>query len=83
MTYEFLNELLTESKKRSFHDGDRVGFNSEGGHITGTIKKVHTKPFQVNGYTHHASSDEPQYEIKDDGSDHIAYHKASALHHVS
>ena len=31
------------------------------------------------GHTHHASQDEPQYEIKSDKSDHIAMHKGSAL----
>ena len=31
------------------------------------------------GYTHHASKDDPQYEIKSDKTDHIAMHKGSAL----
>jgi hypothetical protein len=28
---------------------------------------------------HHASKDDPQYEIKSDKTDHIAAHKGSAL----
>jgi Hypervirulence associated proteins TUDOR domain len=28
---------------------------------------------------HHASGDDPQYEIRSDKSDHIAMHKGSAL----
>ena len=31
------------------------------------------------GYTHHASEDDPQYEIKSDRTDHIAMHKGRAL----
>jgi hypothetical protein len=34
--------------------------------------KIHTKDFDYKGYTHHASEDSPQYEIKSDKSDHIA-----------
>jgi len=30
-------------------------------------------------YTHHASADDPQYEIKSDKTDHIAMHKGGAL----
>ena len=62
-----------------FKKGDQVTWNSEAGHVSGTIIKVHTKDFQYKGYTHHASPDEPQYEIKSDKSEHIAAHKESAL----
>jgi len=31
------------------------------------------------GYTHHASPDDPQYEIKSDKTDHIVMHKGAAL----
>jgi hypothetical protein len=65
--------------KRKFKVGDHVSWNSEAGHVSGKIIKVHTKNFQYKGYTHHASKDDPQYEIKSDKSDHIAAHKASAL----
>ena len=41
--------------------------------------KVHTNDVEYKGYTHHASNDEPQYEIKTDKTDHIAMHKRSAL----
>jgi hypothetical protein len=34
------------------------------------------------GYIHHASSDDPQYEIKSDRTDHVALHKGSALRHL-
>jgi hypothetical protein len=61
---------------------DHVRWNSEAGHVSGKIIKVHTKDFDYKGYTHHASKDEPQYEIKSDKSEHIAMHKGSALHKI-
>jgi hypothetical protein len=30
-------------------------------------------------YVHHASKEDPQYEIKSDKTDHIALHKTAAL----
>jgi hypothetical protein len=59
--------------------GDRVSWNSEAGVVTGTIIKVHTKDFDYKGYTHHATEEDPQYEIKSEKSDHIAAHKGHAL----
>lgn len=66
-----------------FKTGDKVSWNSEAGRVSGTIIKVHTKDFDYKGYTHHATEDEPQYEIKSDKSDHIAAHKGSALTKLS
>jgi len=34
-------------------------------------------------YVHHASPDEPQYEIKSEKTDHIALHKGGALRRLS
>lgn len=62
-----------------FKTGDHVRWNSEAGIVSGVIIKVHTKDFNYKGYTHHASENDPQYEIKSDKSDHIAAHKGSAL----
>lgn len=62
-----------------FKVGDHVGWNSEAGHVSGHIVKAHTADFDYKGYTHHASADDPQYEIKSDKTDHIAAHKGSAL----
>ena len=73
-------QTLLESAK-SFKVGDKVSWNSEAGHVSGTIVKKHTKDFMVNGYKHHYTPDNPQYEIKSNKTDHIAYHKAAALHH--
>lgn len=63
----------------AFRIGDHVSWNSEAGRASGTIIGVHTTNFQVNGYTHHASEEEPQYEIKSSKTGHIAFHKGAAL----
>lgn len=64
---------------KAFKIGDRVTWNSEAGQVSGTIIKVHTQNVDYKGYTHHASEDDPQYEIKSSKTDHIAMHKGSAL----
>jgi hypothetical protein len=67
---------------RVFKVGDHVSWNSEAGRVAGRIVRVHTKDVNYKGYTHHASKDEPQYEIKSDKTPHIALHKGSALRHL-
>jgi hypothetical protein len=65
--------------KAEFKVGDKVSWNSEAGRVSGTIIKIHTKDFDYKGYTHHATKEEPQYEIKSNKTNHIAAHKGSAL----
>jgi hypothetical protein len=62
-----------------FKLGDHVIWNSEAGPVSGKVIKVHRKDTDYKGYTHHASSEDPQYEIKSDKTDHIAIHKGAAL----
>lgn len=62
-----------------FKIGDHVSWNSEAGHVSGTIQKIHKSDFDYKGHTHRASVEDPQYEIKSDKTDHIAAHKGSAL----
>ncbi len=62
--------------------GDHVSWNSEAGRVRGRIVKVHTRDFDYKGHTHHASEDEPQYEIRSDKTDHVAAHKGSALRRI-
>ena len=69
----------TGKSKARFKVGDHVRWNSEAGHVSGTIIKVHTSDFDYKGHTHRASKDEPQYEIKSDKTDHVAAHKGGAL----
>lgn len=62
-----------------FKVGEHASWNSEAGRVSGTIVRIHTRDFDVNGYTHHASAEAPQYEIKSSTTEHIAFHKGSAL----
>ena len=64
---------------RPFKVGDHVTWNSEAGRVSGHIVRVHTKDTEYKGYVHHATEDDPQYEIKSDKTDHVALHKGKAL----
>jgi len=66
-----------------FEVGDHVSWNSEAGRVTGRIIEVHTRDFDYKGYPHHATPDDPQYEIKSDKTNHIAAHKGSALRKIA
>jgi hypothetical protein len=66
----------------TFKVGDHVRWNSEAGHISGTIIKIHTGDFEYKGHTQGASADDPQYEIKSDKTDHITAYKGAALHRI-
>src|SRR5579884_2640181 len=68
-----------EIMAKTFKVGDHVSWNSEAGRVSGHIVRVHTSEVNYKGYVHHASEDEPQYEIKSDKTDHIALHKGKAL----
>jgi Hypervirulence associated proteins TUDOR domain/Protein of unknown function, DUF488 len=61
---------------KTFKVGDHVSWNSEAGRVRGKIVKVHRREVNYKGYVHHATPDDPQYEIKSDKTDHVALHKA-------
>ena len=63
--------------------GDHVSWNTEAGRVSGRIIKVHLSDFDYKGHRHRASSDDPQYEIKSDKTDHVAAHKDTALTKIS
>jgi len=63
----------------TFKVGDHVTWNSEAGHVSGRIVKVHTRNLTYKGYVHHANKQSPQYEIESDKTDHVALHKGAAL----
>jgi len=65
--------------KKDFKVGDQVGWNSEAGHVRGTIKKKVTSAIKFKTYTVRASKEVPQYLIKSDKTDHMAMHKGAAL----
>lgn len=67
---------------KKFSIGDHVTWNSEAGHVSGTVTRIHTEDFDYKGHTRRASKDDPQYEIKSDTTDHIAAHKGGALRRV-
>lgn len=66
-----------------YNIGDHVSWNSEAGRVSGRIIRIHHEDFDYKGHRHHASKDDPQYEIKSDKTDHIAAHKGSALTKIS
>ena len=65
--------------KKDFAVGDHVAWNSEAGHVRGTIRKKVTSAIKFKTYIVRASKEEPQYLIKSDTTDHLAMHKGSAL----
>lgn len=67
---------------KKFKAGDHVAWNSEAGRVSGRIVRTHTRDVNYKGHIHHASKDQPQYEIKSDKTSHIALHKATALRHL-
>ena len=67
---------------KKFKIDDHVHWNSEAGYVSGKIIKIHTTDFDYKGYTHHATENDPQYEIKSDKTDHIAAHKGAAVKHI-
>lgn len=69
--------------KHEFKVGDHVEWNSEAGHVRGTIKKKVTSVITFKTYTVYASKEEPQYLIKSDKTDHLAMHKGAALTKIS
>ncbi|ETR76750.1 hypothetical protein X566_03260 [Afipia sp. P52-10] len=65
-----------------FKVGDHVSWNSEAGHVSGTIIRIHTADFMYKGHRHRASGSDPQYEIKSDKTDHIAAHRGNVLKRI-
>jgi len=64
---------------KRFKIGDHVSWSSEAGRVSGTIRAVPKRDVDYKGHRHHASEEDPQYEIKSDKTEHIAMHKGSAL----
>ena len=66
-----------------FKIGDHVTWDSEAGHVSGVITRIHVRDFDYKGHTHRASADDPQYEIKSDKTDHVAAHRGAVLTKLS
>jgi len=67
----------------TFKVGDHVSWNSEAGRVRDRVVRVHRTEVNYKGYVHHASPDDPQYEIKSDKTDRVALHKGRAQRRLS
>ena len=74
---------LTCVMARTFKVGDHVSWNSEAGRVRGRIVRVYTNNVNYKGYVHHASPEDPQYEIRSDKSEHVVVHKGRTLRRLS
>jgi Hypervirulence associated proteins TUDOR domain len=59
--------------------GDKVSWDSSGGHSVGKVVKKQTKPTKIKGHKVAASRDNPEYIVKSDKSGKPAAHKPGAL----
>ena len=58
--------------------GDKVGWDSSGGHSVGKVVKKVTAPMKIKGHKVAASPDNPEFLVKSEKGG-TAAHKASAL----
>ena len=65
--------------KKALSKGDKVEWDSSGGHSTGEVVKKVTTPTQIKGHKVAASKDNPEYIVKSDKSGKIAAHKPEGL----
>jgi hypothetical protein len=59
--------------------GDKVEWDSSGGHSTGKVVKKQTKETRIKGHKVAAAKDDPQYIVRSSKSGKEAAHKASSL----
>ena len=64
---------------KTFKPGDKVAWDSSGGHSTGKIVKKITGTAKVKGHIAKASPEQPQFLVKADKSGGEAIHKPEAL----
>lgn len=65
--------------KKTLKRGDKVSWNSSGGHSVGKVVKKQTTPTQIKSHKVAASDDNPQYIVTSDTSGKIAAHKPDEL----
>lgn len=68
-----------DSMAKSLKAGDKVSWNSSGGHSTGKVVKQQTSPTQIKNHIVAASKNNAEYIVKSDKSGKAAAHKAGAL----
>ena len=64
---------------KELHGGDRVSWESSGGHSTGKVVRKQTSPTRIKGHQVAASKNHPEFIVESDKSGKRAAHKASAL----
>ena len=64
--------------ERKFKIGDRVKWDSSGGHAEGKIVRIARTSGSIKGFDYKASSDDPRYIVETDQGKHAA-HKAGEL----
>ena len=64
---------------KSVKVGDKVSWESSGGHSTGKVVKKLTSPTKIKGHKVAASKDNPEYLVESEKSGKQAAHKAGAL----
>ena len=63
---------------KSLKAGDKVGWDSSGGHSTGKVVKKLTSPMTIKGHKVAASTDNPEFLVETDTGKRAA-HKPDAL----
>ena len=64
---------------KDLKSGDKVSWDSSGGHSTGHVVKKQTTPTTIKGHKVAASKEDPEYIVESDKSGKQAAHKAEAL----
>jgi len=64
---------------QSLKRGDKVSWDSSGGHGVGKVVKKQTTPTQIKTQKIAASKDNPQYIVQSDKSGKVAAHKPGEL----
>jgi len=71
-----MEPTMTEN---TFKKGDKVAWDSSGGHSVGKVVKKITTPTQIKSHKVAASKDNPEYIVESDKSGAQAAHKPGAL----
>ena len=64
---------------KQFKPGDKVEWDSSGGHSVGKVVRKATSPTQIKGHKVAASKDNPEYIVQSDKGGGIAAHKPKSL----
>ncbi|MDQ3074893.1 MAG: DUF2945 domain-containing protein [Pseudomonadota bacterium] len=63
---------------KTLHKGDKVEWDSSGGHSTGKVVRKLTSPMKIKGHKVAASKDNPEYLVESETGKRAA-HKPEAL----